>query len=246
MRLFKINDITIDIDENTAIGITLQTYDIKEPGQRKIKISNTFNIPKTANNMAVIGFAGDVQFNNDSVYNVMIADYWIDNEKLIDQAKVRVMEVGDRISLFVFQKDDIWDNLKLLLWPQFVTEFIDWMQTHKSLPSELNPFTGTLGEFLGPYLNPSSDIILPMYYGNLYNHVFNKIGDTYSFSFSETQTTFILISDFTYDLTNWDSSGSNNISTFKINTEDAIYPYRILKGETYSFEINIMQKFECL
>ena len=49
-RLLRINGFDIDIDDETAIGITLQSYDIKEPSQRKVNITNSFTIPLTTNN----------------------------------------------------------------------------------------------------------------------------------------------------------------------------------------------------
>ena len=87
MRLLRINGTDIDIDGKTAIGITLQTYNIKEPGDRKISISNSFTIPRTAKNHKIIGFSGDSQFIQTTIYDSMICDYWVDNELLIKDVR---------------------------------------------------------------------------------------------------------------------------------------------------------------
>ena len=237
MIIARINGVDIDIDDATAIGITLQAYDIKEPGKRKINITNTFTIPITAHNLAQIGYAGDPQFTSTLVYDAMYFDYWIDNEHLINNYKLRVMEVGERISLFVFQKEDVWDNMRLLKWGEFTTEFLAWLKLAKSYPSESSPSMVAIATFLNTYKNNTTGLVLPFFYGNLYNHVYNKIGDTKSFSLSETQTIFTLNADFTYQLTNWDSSGSNNVSAVLINGDPPVYPFLIEPGDTVDFEI---------
>lgn len=169
-QLLKINDTIIDIDEQTAIGINLQTYDIKEPGKRKVSTSNSFTIPPTSNNLFVIGFAGDPQTNNTKVYDAMYCDYWLENEHLIKNAKVRIQAVQERIELFVFQKPDVWDELKLLTWPVFQSEFLEWLQDEKSYPSVTSPITNNFGVFLDPYTTNTEGLIIPMMYSNLYNY----------------------------------------------------------------------------
>jgi hypothetical protein len=169
-ELHRINGQDIDVDEQTSIGITFQTYDIKEPGKRKVTISNQFTIPKTAKNLKIIGFAGDPQFTSTVIYDSMYYEYWIDNEKLIDNARTRIDEVGDRISLFVFQKNDIWDDLKLFEWDDFVSEFIDWLYSEKSYPSELSYYSGNFSAFISQYISTTEGLIIPMFFGNLYEH----------------------------------------------------------------------------
>ena len=129
MRLLRINDIDVDIDDQTAIGIDFQSYDIKEPGKNFINISNTFTIPLTANNKAIFGNAQDPQSLATDIYEESICNYWIDNEQLIKNSKCRVEEIQDRISIFIFEKDDIWDTLKGVKWNDFIPDFITWLET---------------------------------------------------------------------------------------------------------------------
>ena len=53
MRLFRINGYDVDIDNNTAIGVTIQSFDFKTPGVRKVNITNSFTIPATINNLNI-------------------------------------------------------------------------------------------------------------------------------------------------------------------------------------------------
>jgi hypothetical protein len=237
MRIFKINDQLVDLDEKTAIGITFQAYDMKDPGKRKVNISNTFTIPATANNMAIIGFAGNVHSNDTTIYDVMYCDYYIDNEHIIKNSKVRIQEVSDRISLFVFQKDDIWEALKLYKWADFVPEFLTWLQTSKGYYSESSYFNGTFESFITTLSGHTTGLVLPMYFGNLYNAVYNKIGETKTFNYSESQTSFAFIAEFTYLITNWDSSGSSNVISVTESGGEITYPLLIEKGLSYSFDI---------
>lgn len=170
MRIVKLNDVVIDIDEKTAIGVDFQTYDIENPGQKKIKISNKFTIPATSHNLKQIGYAGTPGFTSTLIYDALICDYWLDNEHIIKGAKARIDQVTDRISIFAYEKPNFWDEIKLLLWEDFTSEFLEFLQDQKSYPSVSNPFLGNIGEFLLPYINSTEGLILPFYFGNLYKY----------------------------------------------------------------------------
>ena len=176
LKLFTSAEITangigrvLNVDDQTAIGITLQAYDIKEPGKRKVNITNSFTLPKTSNNFAAFGWAGNPQSDSSIVYDSMYIDYWVDNQLLIDKAKIRVEEIGDRITCMSFQKDDVWDLLKLLLWPQFENEFVVWMGTEGIIPTPTAPFAGNFSNFIQKYAQNDTNkgVLLPFYYSNL-------------------------------------------------------------------------------
>ena len=170
MRLLKINSHKIDLDSKTAIGVTFQGYDVKSPGVRKVNISNTFTIPATDRNLQVFGYANNPQTLSTKIYQQNTIDYWVDNQQLIKSAKVRVNEIQERISLFVFQKPDVWDQIKLIQWPDFAKDFIKWLQDNKGLPAKDNPFIGTFVDFIEPYTTATTGVKLPFYFGNLYNY----------------------------------------------------------------------------
>lgn len=173
MRLARVNGIDIDIDDKTAIGLTLQCYDIKQPGRRFANFTNTFSIPITANNKAIFGNGQSPYSLSDAMYNRATFDYWVDNEHLIRDAGIRVDSVGDRINLFAFQKPSVWDEIKLVKWPSFVKDLIKWMQSN-GLPSKSAPFTGNFNDFIAPYTTATDGLKLPYYFGNLFNYVENN------------------------------------------------------------------------
>ncbi len=165
------NRYQLDIDEKTAIGIDIQAIDFKEPGKRKVSFSNSFSIPYTSNNARAFGYPHDISSAEGEIYFPISIDYWLNGELIIEAATVRVDEVdGERIKLRIFEKNSVWESIKDLTWPEFVTDFLQWMQDNKGLPSFDSPFTGTFSQFLQPYQDATEGIILPFYYGNLYQY----------------------------------------------------------------------------
>ena len=169
MRLLKINNVLADIDEKTAIGIDIQTYDVKNPANRKISISNNFTIPSTAINNNIIGYDKNNQFTGNSMYESLRIDYWIDNDQIIENAKGRIQKISGRIELFVYQNKDIFDELKTYMYSDFVPEYLAWLQNEKDFPSVGDPYTSGWQSFLNLYANATTHIVLPHYFGNLYN-----------------------------------------------------------------------------
>lgn len=167
MRLLRINNVDVDIDEKTAIGVNLQSYDIKTPGKRFVNVTNTFTIPPTSKNLGVFGNAQNSQSISTDIYAKATCDYWVDNERLIRNAKCRVDKINERISIFIFQKKDVWEELDEVLWPDFIEAFIDWLT---GLPTQSNPFTGQSNAFIQTYATNTEGVFLPMYFGNMYNY----------------------------------------------------------------------------
>jgi hypothetical protein len=175
MRLLTINGIRVDIDDKTAIGIDLQTYDVKSPAKAKINISNTFSVPKTINNLSIFGLPDNPQSTSTKVYEVSICNYWLDNEKLIDEAKIRVEEIQDRINLLVFDKKDIWETLKTVEWQDFMNDFMFWMYANKGLYDVANPYTGTFDGFIDEFAASNEGVKLSMFWGNLFNQELSEL-----------------------------------------------------------------------
>lgn len=167
MRLLKFNNEFVDIDDKTAIGITLQAYDVKTPGERKVNTSNSFTIPKTSRNMRLIGNAGDVQFKSTAVYDTLSCEYYIDSYRAINKGRVMVNDVGERISLRIYEKETFWDLMKEFLWGDFQRDFLIWLYVNKSIPSISNPFNGSYSDFIDLFTNTIDGIILPYTQSNL-------------------------------------------------------------------------------
>ena len=185
-----------DIDNNTAIGIDIQTYDIKQPGKRKINISNQFTIPSTAKNMKIFGFPGNIASISLTPYADNYADYWVDNVQLIKNSRCKIQEVtSERITLLCFEKSTIWDELKAYLWKDFIYDFLMWMKTEKGLPVSMGAsgtwtyFSGTLGELVDIYKDTTEGVVLAHYVGNLGDYY--RVGYTHPLETQYTITLFI-------------------------------------------------------
>jgi hypothetical protein len=170
MRLLKFNNVQIDIDEQTAIGLDFQGYDVQDPGKRKVAVSNTFTIPKTSHNLKQIGHAGNPQSISLIAYNPIIVQYYNGNKQLIRNGSARITEVSNRITLMVYEKATFWDLMNGFLWPNVQLEFLTWLQTTKSYPSATNPFVGTFQAFVEGYINTTEGLILPHYISNFANY----------------------------------------------------------------------------
>jgi hypothetical protein len=165
MRLLYINDILVDIDEKTAIGIDLQTYDIKEPSKPKVSVSNSFTIPITNKNLKAIGYIGGMHNISNVIYEQSVCNYYINNIQYIRDAKLRVQSISDRIEVFIFQKADVWDLLKKVKWGDFVSDYYDWLNIPK-IGSEDG--VSTWQEFIDEY-TPSggyNNLFIPYFKNN--------------------------------------------------------------------------------
>lgn len=167
-QLIKINGEYIDIDDRTAIGIDFVSYDIKEPSVRYSSVSNSFSIPKTKNNLNILGFAGIPQSLYDTVYSKLEFDYYVGNEQIIRNGIASITEIGDRIKMFASSREDIWAQFKNESWIQFQADFINWMQVNKGLPSISNTYTGSFTDFIEQYRNSTEGLYLPYFVSNLY------------------------------------------------------------------------------
>ena len=92
---------------------------VHQPDQIGFKYSNSFSIPRTANNDKLTGFGG----NSDDVYLPWFVNYIVDNEKVISSGKIKVTDITiDRINCSIAAKSTIWDKLKSDKWPDFMAE----------------------------------------------------------------------------------------------------------------------------
>lgn len=107
----------LDLDDKTAIGISYQGFNPEAPDQIGFKYSNSFSIPRTANNDKITGFGG---ISND-VYDPWFVNYIVDNDKIISSGKIKVTEIAkDRINCTIAAKSTIWDKLKAITMADFI------------------------------------------------------------------------------------------------------------------------------
>lgn len=158
MRILKINGKIADIDEKTAIGIDLQAYDFKEPGQLKVNVSNTFSIPATAHNRLLLGDAGSPHRVNDTIYQRINIDYQVRNTLYIKQGAARITSIKEgRINLFVAERVTVIDAMKEVNFIDFVT---DWFNTQN------HPTFTTFQELADFYADKDSGIALRTVYSH--------------------------------------------------------------------------------
>lgn len=148
----------LHIDDKTSIGITYQGFNPEAPDQIGFKFSNSFSIPRTANNDKITGFGG---ISND-VYDPWFVNYIIDNDKIISSGKIKVTEITkDRINCTIAAKSSVWDKLKSDKWPDFMAEVY----------SEITkPQNGAWDVFIQACINNSSGVKLKAFYGDLFGN----------------------------------------------------------------------------
>lgn len=159
MRILKINGKIADIDEKTAIGIDLQAYDFKEPGQLKVNVSNTFSIPATAHNRLLLGNAGSPHRVDNTIYQRINIDYQVRNTLYIKQGAARITSIkGGRINLFVAQRPGFIDEMKAMSFNSFIRNWFDNVLTN-------NSYT-TFQAFVDAYRGGTNGVIMPALIGN--------------------------------------------------------------------------------
>jgi hypothetical protein len=168
MRKVLLNGIELDIDEETIIGFDIQTYDVKEPAKPKVIISNNVSFPPTSTNLKAIGFTNNPQVDSEVAFNLMLLTYIEGNDIIVENAKVRITEVLDRIKLVIYQKNDAWDTFKLLKFPDIEAKLFAFLAVKYNYPTVLNK-AGSFATFLDFFINSNHGIIIPFYFSNLYN-----------------------------------------------------------------------------
>ncbi len=179
MRLLRINDRNVDIDESTAIGIDIACYHLKEPVFRKLSTSNSFTIPMTANNASIFDIVGGIQSNGTNLYSTNKVEYWVNNEKLVSGAKVKVDSISDRINLTIVSAADFFEGLKSLKGKalfDLIHGFLAYKNDSQHYPTAFpDVYHGTLQSLLETIALNTEGIVLPMTYGPLYEKQFENI-----------------------------------------------------------------------
>lgn len=179
MRLLKINGRNVDIDEHTAIGIDISCYDVKDPSVRKINTSNSFSIPRTGNNDLLFGLAGDVSATWQQVYELNSVEYYIDNEKFISGAKIKVDNVSDRINLTITSATTFFDRLKNLKGKSLFNLIHGYLISHNkgfTYPTDRNYYT--LQQLIEKVALNKTGVTIPMTYGPMYDMQFENVEGT--------------------------------------------------------------------
>lgn len=167
MRLLRINNIDIDIDENTSIGIDIQAYDIKDSLKQKFNVSNSFSIPKTTKNLAALNFGSNVNINDTSIYDKYSVNYWVYSYQLITNGYCYIQNVAERINLIVVDKKEFWEEIKD---PSYNLKLLnDYALLNLNLPTKTNVAAYDFEGFINRLLAGDWDIELLFYFSNFLN-----------------------------------------------------------------------------
>ena len=111
-----INDILINIDEDTTIGVNFEGFSTDSLGKIYLSHTNTFSIPLTNHNRTVLGFVDNMNMNTTVVqgswYSDMTFKMYTDG-LLVFTGMVYVDGINNgRIELFIIKDKDVMDILK--------------------------------------------------------------------------------------------------------------------------------------
>ena len=158
----------LDIDKDTSLGVTYNSFDFKEPSLIGINHSNTFTLPRTSTNDRLSGFFGE----SDEIYETWYVDYFLGNEQIIKGGKLSVLSVSkDRLNVGVTTKNSIIDRLKQIRWNDFQREYFEWLEDNSTT------FFGTYTLLLNNITVATTHTYLPAIYGDLFDITNPNTGD---------------------------------------------------------------------
>lgn len=101
MGQLYINDQLIDFSERTTLGLTFQIADIGSIEKVKGNTSNQFKLPKTKNNLDVLGLPGDLNFSEGLEYRLLRAKYIENGVEVLPYGLATIEVVNEYIELKV-------------------------------------------------------------------------------------------------------------------------------------------------
>ena len=150
----------VDLDDNTAIGITVTLFDPQHPDVAKVNSSNEFTIPMTRNNREIFDNIFDPSHNEDIQTDYDYdCDYFVDNHRMIS-GKVYLTGTEDgRIKMFIYDKTNIIAKLKQYSFGQFEKDYLseayydysDWPEY--KVPSLISSKAGDDGSVVNLFPN---------------------------------------------------------------------------------------------
>lgn len=102
-----VNDDELDLFPNTIIPITAKFFDLNNITERYVGFSQQISLPKTKNNLALLGVVGEekststIPYENDNAVSRVV----LDGIELMTQAFFIVLSTSDTIRIQIFTKD---------------------------------------------------------------------------------------------------------------------------------------------
>ena len=181
MRTLVVDGHDLDIDSKTAIGIDIQCTDLKEPGERKLKTSNSVTVPVTMRNKITLGIVGGVQSDMTRIYSPFSFSYYQGNDRLVSGAKLKIDSISDRIAMSFTESTSFFDKIKELKGRQLFYDLHEWLRQNSSTFNYYNEGVKsqrTLQETLTYFANTVNGVLLPFIYGNLYEQPWENVVST--------------------------------------------------------------------
>lgn len=172
MRILTINNNRVDIDDQTALGMSFASWDITDPAAKRVSSTNTFTVPATDNNLNIIGYPASAGQFSKKVYEELRASYWTNGQQLMKNYVCRVTEISDRISILAYNKPALFTEAADVTLEVFFEGFMDWLYTWYGIPNINHKYAAStnLAAFLTMYTDCTDDevgICLPYFFGNL-------------------------------------------------------------------------------
>lgn len=112
--VIKINDVIVDYDDQTAIGITYRSYSPSEIDKIFLNSTNQFTLPKTKTNDTVFDFARFANSNPVGVYDKMVCYIYLNGMKILNGHCYLKEVANNRYSVQFIEGKNVFDKLKEL------------------------------------------------------------------------------------------------------------------------------------
>ena len=171
----EINGEFCDIDEQTAIGFNFQSFNPADPQNLFLSYSNTFTLPLSAKNKAIIKFADHVGYNSTEIYDKFSCSVFIAGYQLF-HGLVFIDSVSERINVTVYDKLDFVEQLKNLPFAK-PTKEITTIESMLVDHINANNTFATYGEIVQYLASGTNDLWLPYSLGGLAEKYAVKVSD---------------------------------------------------------------------
>ena len=168
MQLLKFNGNVLDIDDDTVIGIDIQTWDIKDPSSIKINGSNNFSIPKTVTNLSFLGFPGEQYVGSKIIYDSFNFEYSLNNYRIINGIAYISSITKDRINITMVDKgaSKFWDQAQNIKFTDFEKNYLAFLKEEGNIALSYDTIDLLLADVIGLQSDSPVGLYLPYFFSN--------------------------------------------------------------------------------
>lgn len=111
--VIRINGQNVDYDDDTAVAISLTSYNLSKPGTINLSGTNEFTLPITPNNKKAFTFAENTSSKAQSMYEKMECYIYLSGVVIL-HGECYVKSITDRYSVQFIEGKNVFDKLKEL------------------------------------------------------------------------------------------------------------------------------------